>query len=301
MVFALIITALFVIAGFVFIYFQKPAPTDQKTHYTSKYISIQGHKIHYIQEGNGPHVVLLHGIGASTFTWRFLVHKLSRHYTVTVPDMVGFGQSAKPADFTYNLDDQCRVLDEFFNILDIPQMRIVASSMGGAVALWYAKLHPKKVLGIVAISPALDPTVLRYDLQKLQFLGPFVSPLVTRKFVKQILKRVVSNADLVTDENLDAYYKPYSQAEAIQSFIKSISVLRDRRLAQELDSIQIPLLIVWGANDKIVPLKVGEKIKTKFPRFQFISHPTAGHHVMEDDPNWLFEQVCEFFDTHPEE
>ncbi len=301
MVITLTISFLILIGAMIFLYYRQTARTpEQITRYTSKYVNISGHNIHFIQEGKGPHIVLLHGIGASTFTWRFLVGKLAQNYTVTAIDLLGFGLSDKPKNFSYSIDDQCLILNEFFNKFNMKQIRIIASSMGGAIGLWYAKLNPQRVFEVVTISPALDPSFLRFDLQKLQFLGPMVSPLVTRAFIRQVMKRVVNRSDLINDETVEAYYSPYSKPDAIQSFIKSISVLRDTRLPGGLKGMTTPVLMIWGAQDKVVPVSVGKSIQKKLPQVQLLTHPTAGHHVMEEDPDWVFEQVSAFFDTRPE-
>jgi pimeloyl-ACP methyl ester carboxylesterase len=264
--------------------------------FDSKYLTIGNHKIHYKQVGQGPHLILIHGLGASTYAWRFVVPKLSESYTVTILDLLGFGLSDKPKKFSYNLDDQSKILIQFINQLQIDKAKLVGSSMGGALALWICKLYPERFTDAVTIAPAIDPSVALLDFHNISFLSTLVLPAVTPAFVRSIMMRVISKKELINEESVNNYYTPYAKgSSAIKAFVLSFSLLRDKRFPNELKYLTTRHLMIWGANDKIVPFSVGEKLQKILPHTEFVILENGSHHLMEDSPDWLVEQILKFF------
>ena len=285
------------IALFFWFKSNKTLPEPSRTLSSGKhnYKTIFGHKIYYTQEGNGDHVLMIHGIGASHYVWRFLTPKLSKKFTVTALDLLGFGLSDKPQDFKYDLDSQCEIILKLVNELEIKKCILIGSSMGGTIALRLTQMHPEIFVRTIALSPAADPRITFFDLNRISFLSPVVKPLVTEKFVKQIMKRVYAEKSLVTDENIKIYTEPYSNDKgAIDSFVKSFSLLRDPRVFEQLSIIKTPVLILWGEKDKIIPLKFAKKIQSKISKSELYTHPKAGHHVQEDDPQWVLNRIFSF-------
>lgn len=277
--------------GFLYKRIEGPGLSSGKHNFTT----IQGHKIYYTQEGSGENILFIHGIGASHYVWRYLSPKLSSEYRVTAVDLLGFGLSDKPETFKYDLDSQCDILLELLKKLDIKKTIIVGSSMGGSIALRLAQLKPDIFHKVVAISPAADPRITFFDLNRLSFLSPVVKPLVTERFIKQIMKRVYSDRKNINDETIQIYTEPYiNNKNAIDSFTKSFVLLRDPRVFEQLEAMEVPVLLVWGQRDRIIPVKFAKKIHSRIPNSLLEIHPTAGHHVQEDDPDWLISKMMEF-------
>jgi pimeloyl-ACP methyl ester carboxylesterase len=273
----------------------KEIPLEKKSHFKN----IFGYNIYFTQQGAGEHVVLLHGIGASSYVWRFLTPKLAENYLVTAIDLLGFGSSDKPDTFKYDLDSQCDVIFELLKQLGIQpgkcKCTLIGSSMGGTIALRLAQMYPKMFNKIIVLSPAADPKITFFDLNRISFLSPVVKPLVTERFVKQIMKRVYSEKTLITDENIKMYAEPYSSHKgAVDSFVKSFSLLRDPRVYEQLEGIEDPVLILWGQKDRIIPFKFAKKIQSKIPNSLLEIHKTAGHHLQEDDPEWVLSKIIPF-------
>ncbi|MES2768942.1 MAG: alpha/beta hydrolase [Bdellovibrionota bacterium] len=259
------------------------------------YKSIFGHKVYFTQEGEGDHILLLHGIGASHFVWRFITPKLAETHAVTAVDLLGFGLSDKPNTFKYDLDSQCDMILELLKNLGIKKTTVIGSSMGGTIALRLAQINPELFNKVVVLSPAADPKITFFDLNRISFLSPVVRPLVTERFVKQIMKRVYTDKKNITDENIRIYSEPYLSSEgAVDSFVKSFSLLRDPRVFEQLDGIKNPVLIIWGQKDRIIPFKFAQKIQKKIPHSLLEIHQTAGHHVQEDDPDWVLSKIFPF-------
>lgn len=272
----------------------------KKTHKTKSpsepsFLNINSHKICYLQNGTGDPLILLHGLGASIYSWRFLFNLLSNRFNVTAIDLLGFGQSDKPQNFSYNLDDQAQILIQILDQLKIKKAYLVGSSMGGALALWLANQYPERFCKIVTMAPAIDPKVAILDLHNLSFISPLFLPMVTPLLVKTIMNRVITNSRVINHESIHNYYAPYAEGKSgIRAFVKSFSLLRDERLPSNLKDLKVPHLMIWGKGDKIVSFNVGERLEKKISNTKLIIHPSAGHHIMEDDPQWVSERVFEF-------
>src|SRR5690606_8142793 len=163
----------------------------------SKFLEVDGFQVHYIQEGSGPHLLLIHGIGASIYCWRQIFEGLTRDFTVTALDLPGFGRSSKWPSLHYGLDEQCGRITEFLDRLDIRQCRLVGCSMGGTLALWMALKSPKRFFEVAAIAPATNPRILPMDLQKLHWTAGLLRLGMNKRVVELVMRRVFAKPELI--------------------------------------------------------------------------------------------------------
>ena len=239
---------------------------------SSRYVTVAGHRMHYYVMGpaSGAPVVLVHGLGGRSEDWRnlspYLVHSGFRVYT---PDLPGFGRSDKPADFSYSVPDQAQAVVGFMDALDLKQVDLGGWSMGGWIAQYLAANHPERVMRLMLFDSA----------------GLLVKP--------------EWNTELFTPESameldrLDALLMPHPPS--VPSFIAA-DILRFSRgrawvIHRALDSMQtgrdttdkllpgfrMPVLIVWGALDHIMPVAQGETMHRLIPQSQIEVFPTCGH------------------------
>jgi pimeloyl-ACP methyl ester carboxylesterase len=261
-----------------------------------KKIQLTDCNLHYYQKGSGPDLLLIHGIGASSYVWRKVYQRFSEEFRVTAIDIPGFGRS----DFIdvkstkIDLDTQSKRLLEFLTKLNIDQTNILASSMGGALAMWMAKIDPDRIDRIVAISPAINHKVALIAPQYLKWLFQNVRPwMVTPAIVNHFVKLVRATPSS-TEESMQ-YYLPYHiQDHHLNTFFQSLSTIADRRLPQDLKSIDTPIRVLYGRKDSILPYRFYERAMGHLPKIDWINHETGGHHLMEDDPNWVIEKTREF-------
>ena len=270
----------------------------------SKYVQFtyQGHagpmetKLHYVQVGKGRDIVLLHGIGASVFVWRFLFPLLQGKYRVTAFDLPGFGKSGKEPHREYGLDAQAKTLDQAFDELGLRHPIIVGSSMGGAIALWMAKLFPFKYKKVVALAPATDSRILPGVVRHFSIATPLMRRALNRSTMRRIVSRVVTRQVLVTDEVVDEYLKPFQDdgGSGIRAFWAATAVLSDRRLPNELRHLPSDVLIIYGTRDLLVSRRSIDKLMLLMPKARLLLHRDGGHHVMEDEPVWTARTLDQF-------
>ncbi len=261
----------------------------------SSYINIDGARLHYVQAGQGPDLVLLHGIGASVYIWRFVFPLLQTRHRVIAFDIAGFGKSSKDAKRNYGLDAQAELLANALTALGIEKADLVGSSMGGAIAFWMGKRWPERFKNVIGLGPATDSALVPTLAQNLKYTSPLLRYTVNKRSIKFVLGYVVNNRKLITDTVVDRYLEPFVDGGlGIRAFFAATSVLSDRRLPSGLADSKARMLIVWGANDFLVPRRSMNKLRRVLPSVPFIEHESGGHHIMEDEPVYTAEQIESF-------
>lgn len=216
---------------------------------------VGGHRIHYLAEGpaQGPVVVLVHGLGGRAEDWLNLAPWLKRAgYRVYMPDLVGYGRSEKPTNFSYSVTDEAGVVIGFMDALGLKQVELGGWSMGGWIVELVAGAHPERVRRLVLFDAAglyerptwdtrLFTPATEDELAQLDALLMPHPPPVPGFIARDVLRAIERNGWVVRRALNDMW----TGTEATD------------RLLPEL---KMPVLIVWGGDDRIVPLEQGETI-----------------------------------------
>ncbi|HZB46846.1 MAG TPA: alpha/beta fold hydrolase [Pyrinomonadaceae bacterium] len=251
------------------------APVAQAAAQGGKEVTVFGQKIHYVEAGSGPVVVLLHGLGGNTTNWAFTVPALAAKYRVIVPDQIGHGQSAKPF-INYRIGTYTDFLDKFLDELKVERATLVGNSMGGWIAALYTLQKPARVERLVLVDAAGFKPPPDLDLAALSGLNPS-----TRAGMRQLASLVFHNKQLFTsDAAIDlmlAQRMSAGDGYTIQSLVESIHRGEDM-LDGRLSAVKTPTLIVWGREDGLTPLaREGEKFKKEMPAAQLLVFDECGH------------------------
>jgi abhydrolase domain-containing protein 6 len=288
--------AIGIIFGYIWKVFARPSTVEDLSNPESKFEEIDGFQFHYQQKGFGPDLLLIHGIGSSTFCWRHVWRDLAKTNRVTVIDLPGFGQSSKLPEASYDLDKQTARLIELLDRLHIKKTSIMGCSMGAAIGMWMAATHPARVEKVVAIAPAVNPKLVFIDPERWRWVMNSVKGFVVTPFViRQIARRVHARHSELTEQDFKRMYQPYHRnPHAVTVFWKSQNLLRDPRLPLGLKDIKQPVLIMYGEGDRVVPSKYVYNLADVIPHARIVKHPTGGHHLMEDEPSFVVEEVKKF-------
>lgn len=277
---------------------QGPSPfSDFKT----LLVEAGGWTFRYHQSGRGPHLVLIHGLGANLFTWRWIIPHLAKNFTVTALDLPGFGASSKHMTETYGLDEQTERLEKFFKRLGIDKMYLVGNSMGGNIVLWYGLTRPDQVIGLSLIAPASSPGLVPLPLSKLSWLAGPASLFLTRWAIHRAHLSSVSKKHLVERDRVEETFRTYGRkADAVRSFILATDAIRDKRLRERVADLAPPTILLYGSMDKVVPQKVVDSLEALLPAVERHVHIGGGHHLQEDEPEWVTEKLVSFFLSKPD-
>ena len=250
---------------------------------TSKEVLVFGQKIHYIEAGTGPTVILLHGLGGSTQAWQFNIGPLAEKYHVVVPDQIGFGKSDKPL-VGYRIRTYVDFLDQFCKQLKIERATLVGNSMGGWIAAMFTAAFPDRVDKLVLVDAAGYAPPKDLDTRTLFALNP-----TTREGMKLLTAKVFYNKAFQSDAAIDlaiAARLAAGDGYTINSITESI-IRGEDFLDEVVKTIRRPTLLVWGRQDGLVPLAMGERFNKDIAGSRMVVFDQCGH-----VPN--FEKAGEF-------
>jgi pimeloyl-ACP methyl ester carboxylesterase len=252
-----------------------------------------GIKINYYEAGQGPPVILLHGFGACTYTWRYLAPALAQDHRVLALDLKGYGLSDKPADGKYAMSDQADLVVAFIQAQDLHDLTLIGHSMGGGVTLMtYFKVrgdNPARIKKLVLIDSAGYPQKMPWFIRfaKIPVVNTIGGRLLSPRFVTTlVLRKCYYNKEKITEEQIDtyAYYSSLPGArEAVIETAKQIVPVDIEAVTGQYQTISVPTLIIWGADDAVVPLAVGQNFKRDIPGSELVVLPKCGHIPPEEE------------------
>src|ERR1041385_9076340 len=229
--------------------------TAQVQAQTPKDVTIYGQKIHYLEAGSGPNLILLHGLGGSSEVWGFNIGPLAEKDHVFVPDQIGFGKPDKPF-VNYRIRTYVDFLDQFCKQLKIERPTLVGNSMGGWVAAIYAATYPQRVYKLVLVDAGGYAPPKDFDTRTFFALNP-----TTREEMKVLSAKVFYNKAFLSDAAIDqamAARLGAGDGYTIKTITESI-IRGEDYLDDIVTKIKQPTLIVWGRQDGLVPLSEGER------------------------------------------
>ncbi|MBN2045601.1 MAG: alpha/beta hydrolase [Anaerolineales bacterium] len=280
-------------------------PVEQLADPDSLFILIDDILFHYKTGGSGePAMILLHGFGASLYSWREVTPVLSEDYTVYAYDRLAFGLTERPATWTgenpYTPQASLSQLDQMLDAWGLDQVVLVGNSAGGRVAMEYTLLHPERVLALILVSPALgtgqSPVTKFSALMKLP-QARRIGPLLVRSIADSGLETLATawhNPQNQPEDTIPLYTKPL-QAEnwdiALWHFSTSMV---ESQLPNQLDQFNLPILLLTGDDDRIVPTEGTIALKDQIPGAELVVLPECGHVPQEECPVLFLEAVEEF-------
>jgi pimeloyl-ACP methyl ester carboxylesterase len=259
-------------------------------------VELAGARIHYVDHGQGDAIVLLHGLSASTFSWRKNIEPLAQRFRVVALDMLGFGMSERGSDADHSLSAHAGRVVMLMDRLGIGRATVVGHSLGGAAALYLAERHPERVSRLVLISSATPREA------RLLALGRYFPRLTTLYY------GMLHNSGWLTRRLFEAlYYDPstipdgvleeYLSASRIRSHHKTHTRLR-ADMAEDpplkLKEIRTPVLILWGAGDRLLRASRGRWLQKQLPNAELIVVPETAHMLPEENAELVNRAIAEF-------
>ncbi len=271
-------------------------PVEKLTGPSSTFINVNGHTIHYTQQGQGQPLVLVHGFAGSVFTWRSLIPLLSDKYTVYALDLLGFGLSDKPSDNSYDMRSQANLLLAFLEELELDSAILVGHSMGGVVVAYAAIEKPSKVDRLIIIEGGFyhggAPEFVQYLFFPLQRL--MAKTFYTRKFRLKSLLPSYFNKSIVTTEVIEAYLQPGKTPNAVNALETMMTNVGPRTYEGVSRQVTQPTLLVWSLNNKNNPVEDGKRLNNEISNSQLNVIQNCGHYVQEEKPEELAAVIKQF-------
>ncbi|MBP1930548.1 alpha/beta fold hydrolase [Ammoniphilus resinae] len=236
-------------------------------------------------------LVLIHGFLASSFSFRKLIPFLKGKYDIYTIDLVGFGESEKTASFKYSYRNYASLVLEFTKQLGLKNVILIGHSMGGQISLYTALIAPNKIKGLVLIACSgylKKSNSWAVLLSKFPFSRSFIRLWIKKHKVLDVLRTTLYDTACIDEEMIRAYSKPIEDKNFCHTLL---GLLRDREgdlETKDLHKITHPVLLLWGDEDQIIPLKTGVHLRQDLPNSTLVSIPEAGHQVMEEKPEQVY-------------
>jgi pimeloyl-ACP methyl ester carboxylesterase len=272
-----------------------------------RYLKVGSINTRYWSAGErGTPVILLHGGGSSIEVWTHNINALAHKHRVFAFDMVGTGFSDKPMA-EYSLDFQVQFLHEFLNTIEVDRVVLIGNSMGGSISLKFALLSPERVEKLVLVSSfGLGREI--YFGDRLLAVFPEIVKLArpSRWGAKLILSSCVYNSKLIPEILIEQDSRRFGlpgQKAAIVSLIKHNidfwGIRRDvfRSIVDHLQDINAPTFVIWGKQDKIIPVSLGNVATNKIPNVRAHVFDHCGHWAQFEHPQEFNRLVLDFLSS----
>jgi pimeloyl-ACP methyl ester carboxylesterase len=266
------------------------------------FVRVRGQLVHAEQAGSGEPVVLLHGFGASTYSWRKVMPALAEGHRVVAIDLNGFGYTQRPRSReSYTREGQAKLVLETMDALGIARAHIAGHSYGGGITLYLASRHPERFRSMVLVDSSA-PTYANDRRSRAAALRPldalFVRAVALRPgAIRKALLRSFWDDSKVTPELVRAYAGRVA-VEGVGDAFYGLTAPVPPGPPVELEKIEIPTLVVWGAHDELISPESGRRAAARLPHSEFVLLEDSGHLPMEEQPEALLRAVLPFLELH---
>lgn len=266
----------------------------------SRELTVAGVRTYLRRAGAGRPLLLLHGLGASSYSWRFALPEFARDYEVFAPDFPGFGRSEKPWSFDYSIAGLHAWLIALMDELGLERARVAGNSMGGVVALWAAMETPARVERMALLGTPAYPENRPRALWPLGWpvLGPLLESMLGETSLRWLAKSTFVDQSKVTEELIAEYGEPLKTAagrRAVAEFIRHAVPADYRERIVRYREVSQPALVLVGESDQMVGSAGAERLARDLPNARFVCLERCGHAPQEDAPERVNALLTDFF------
>ena len=276
----------------------------------SQFIEINGLDVHVKTRGQGePVFVLLHGFGASLYSWQAVMEPLSQHGMVIAFDRPAFGLTERPLTWEgqnpYSPEAQVALVLGLLDHFGVQQAILVGNSAGGTVAMQVALAYPERVTALILVDPAVysgggAPALVRPLLAtpQMRHLGPLIARQIQARG-PELIELAWHDPSLIQPETLELYKKPLQVNNWDKALWELTIASRASGLAERLSEFTLPVLIITGDDDRIVPTADSIRLAGELPNAELVVIPEAGHVPHEERPAEFMQAIEAFLTSLP--
>jgi pimeloyl-ACP methyl ester carboxylesterase len=260
-------------------------------------------KLYQKQYGNGDPILCVHGLGANIFSWRHFVAPFSQKNKLILVDLRGFGSSPKPRTPDYSIEQHA---DDIYQVIlrdDLRGLTLIGNSLGGAIALLVAlrlcEQEPARLSKLILIDAGAYKEYLPGYLKLMRsFLGALVVYLAPAKLAaKFVLKASYYDKNKITKDQIKAYADPIASMEGRYGLLhtaRQCIPTNSDVIISKLKDITVPTLILWGRQDAVIPVKVGELLDQDLLNSRLEVFEECGHVPQEEKPEETIASIFKF-------
>ncbi|MCB9948794.1 MAG: haloalkane dehalogenase [Rhodospirillaceae bacterium] len=283
------------------------------------YVEVLGARMHYVDEGEGPVILMLHGNPTWSYIWRNVIPYLTPQARVIAVDNIGFGRSDKP-DIDYTFADQSRYIDGFIEAMGLTDITLVVHDWGSALGLHYAARHEDNVRGVAfmeaIVAPAMPTSYATLPPQWADFFRAMRDPasghefvVVQNGFVNQVIPGNVVRE--LTDAEMDFYREPFPTEDTrVPALVWPNQIPIDGEPADVVAVVEaynawlaqtdVPKLHLYASPGALNPPMVAEWLAANVPNIETAFIGQGLHYVQEDQPEAIGRAIADWFRRLPD-
>ena len=267
-----------------------PDPPDGST-----FLEVDGVRVRYLDVGEGPAVLLLHGFGASLDTWDPVIPELRKRHRVIAFDLKGFGWTSRPAG-DYSPTAQARLALAVLDARGVGDVAVVGHSWGSSVALALTLEAPQRVRRIALYSAYTydDQVPSFFRWSRTSGLGEALFALFYRERMEDKVPLAFYDQHKVTQAQIDRADGAVRRPGAVAAALAAARGQRFGAIERALRTVELPALVMWGREDRVTPVLYGERLARDLPRARLIVYPRCGHFPMVEATHASTRALAEF-------
>lgn len=271
----------------------------------SEFISINGMQVHVRDEGprdDPKPIILLHGTSASLHTWQGWAERLSLSRRVIRFDLPAFGLTGPHPQGDYRIETYAKTVVAVMQHFNIEQAVIGGNSLGGYVAWATAVLYPQRVDSLILVNASGYPyesqsVPLGFKIASQPLLNRLLGDALPRSVIRGSLENVYSDTSKVTEALVQQYFELTTRAGNRDALVKRFEQTVAGPLSLKVPDISQPTLIIWGRDDKLIPLKMGRRFAQEIPNSRLVILDNLGHIPHEEGPKISLDVAIEFINA----
>ena len=268
----------------------------------SQFMALEGMEVHYRDEGpktDSIPIVLIHGTGASLHTFDDWTYSLSKYRRVLRMDLPAYGLTGPFMDRNYSTQHYVAFIAAFLDELGVEYCVLAGNSLGGKIAWNFTSAYPDRVDRLVLIDASGYPTgssrvPIAFQLAQLPVVKQLFTFITPRFVAASSVKNVYADPQKVAPEVIDRYFELTLRSGNRQAFVDKLNTPVTPFSREKVMEIQQPTLILWGAEDRLIPLEVAQQFHKDLPNSTLVVIDNLGHVPMEEDPERSIEPVLQF-------
>ena len=268
----------------------------------SSFISLDGMDVHYRDEGNPADsipIVLIHGTASSLQTFDAWAESLKKTNRVVRMDLPAFGLTGPFANRNYSIANYTAFLKDFLTALHIKQCVLAGNSLGGQIAWNFTLEQPGMVKKLILIDAAGYPlhsksVPIAFRMAQMPVVKNLFTYVTPRFLVKASVENVYFDKSKVTEALVDRYFELTLRKGNRQAFVDRFNTTPDTNTISNVSNIQQPTLILWGANDLLIPVENAYQFHNNLPNDTLVIVNNSGHVIMEENPVESLKPVMNF-------
>lgn len=266
----------------------------------SRFLHVDGVRIHYRDEGSGPAILLLHANFSNLLGWDPWVETLKKDHRVVRFDFTAFGLTGPDPGGDYTNERTLALTEKFVDAVQLKRFAIAGTSLGGGIAIRYAARHPERIESLILLNPGvLEGRAMAQSGATLPEAADIVEYVTPRLLASYMLRSRAGDPARITDEHIDRWYEGWRREGNRAAILKRLRTYTSADIVDIISQVEVPVLVLWGEANPQTPIEQAGELMTMLtaaPTKRLITYPGVGHPALEEAGALIAADVAAWLD-----